>query len=472
MSKLHNCLVEHAKFPFPPLNEHLSSSTDISTLDVDFLEREWKAKLAVRDNTLVQKLCGALEDILMDRVGPLTEDEEQYLLESFSPKIRFGRLGGEDKKWSTNSDEAQTRRLLDKGFFDAASNFFWIYNQSTFETTPEHLAQRGAFKVDYLALLKWVHGQPLVPKILSKAALCLGLRKMQWLFLTCHNYWIVCHSSEPFRVFLGAILSVVNNVPVESSAYNPNIQLDTIKEEQDDDPSPEYGSPMTRSHDRNSRGNTMSELLVTSSSPKSPENFQVWTRLYTMSNNVLAIPPCTSNDKLRLWFTRFIAVGSTGNVWQCHFDTSYDSFAAKIVEVLRPSDTEKRKRLRNEFKIHLILDKAYQSGRLHDHIAPRCYRAFESSHMDVLILDLCDGVLNSWGDLSTSERSDIYKLVQTLHSIGIVHQDLDPRNIGRSHGGGFFLIDFSESRKHVCKESKKCYELQTLRKLLWEQQPL
>ena len=54
-------------------------------------------------------------------------------------------------------------------------------------------------------------------------------------------------------------------------------------------------------------------------------------------------------------------------------------------------------------------------------------------------------------------RSDVYKLVQDLHSIGIVHKDLEPRNIVRTHGGGFLLIDFSESRKHVCKESKVRY---------------
>jgi tRNA A-37 threonylcarbamoyl transferase component Bud32 len=54
-------------------------------------------------------------------------------------------------------------------------------------------------------------------------------------------------------------------------------------------------------------------------------------------------------------------------------------------------------------------------------------------------------------------RSDVFKLVQDLHSIGIVHGDLEPRNIVRTHGGGFLLIDFSESRKHVCKESKVQY---------------
>ena len=58
MSKLHDLLVEHAKFPFPPLFEHLSlSTTDVSTFDVDLLETEWKAKLAVRDDAFVQNLC-------------------------------------------------------------------------------------------------------------------------------------------------------------------------------------------------------------------------------------------------------------------------------------------------------------------------------------------------------------------------------------------------------------------------------
>lgn len=112
---------------------------------------------------------------------------------------------------------------------------------------------------------------------------------MEWLFLTCHNYWIVCRlvrddnnpylayspsisiqdSSQPFRVFLGAILTVVKDVPVEPSAYNPNIQLDTIEEEQHDGllrssgRGADTGSPpITRSRARNSHGITKSELLV------------------------------------------------------------------------------------------------------------------------------------------------------------------------------------------------------------------
>ena len=106
MSTLHDFLVEHAKFPFPILNEHLSSSsTDIFILEVELLEKEWKAKLAVRDDTLVQKLCHALKKILGD--SPLAEGAENYLLASFSPRIQFDERGGEDRSWSTNTSEAR-----------------------------------------------------------------------------------------------------------------------------------------------------------------------------------------------------------------------------------------------------------------------------------------------------------------------------------------------------------------------------
>src|ERR1700692_3251703 len=77
---------------------------------------------------------------------------------------------------------------------------------------------------------------------------------MEWLFLSCHNYWIVCRlvkdddhpffdysiitsnkdSSDPFRAFLGAILSVIKGVAVEPSPFNPNMELDIIIEEDDD----------------------------------------------------------------------------------------------------------------------------------------------------------------------------------------------------------------------------------------------
>lgn len=73
---------------------------------------------------------------------------------------------------------------------------------------------------------------------------------MEWLFMSCHNYWIVCRlvkdddhpflayspmtsiedSSEPFRAFLGAILSLTDGV----SKFDTSMELDTIIEEDED----------------------------------------------------------------------------------------------------------------------------------------------------------------------------------------------------------------------------------------------
>jgi hypothetical protein len=91
-------------------------------------------------------------------------------------------------------------------------------------------------------------------------------------------------------------------------------------------------------------------------------------------------------------------------VWECHFSDDTESFALKVAEVLRRSDAGRRERLRHEFGIYQILEDAYASGRLRSRIAPRCYGAFEGDRMDVLLLDLCDGELNTWEELSTSER--------------------------------------------------------------------
>ena len=122
-----------------------------------------------------------------------------------------------------------------------------------------------------------------------------------------------------------------------------------------------------------------------------------------MSNNTLALPQHAGSKK-RLWLTRFAGSGSTGNVWECRFDNCDDLFAFKVVEMLPPSDAGRRQRIRNEFNIYLTLDRAYCSGQLRDRIAPRCYGAFKGKHLDVLILDLCDGVLNQWVELNAPER--------------------------------------------------------------------
>ena len=103
---LHDFLVEHAKFPFPrPDEDRTVNTTDISLLEVGLLETEWKALRAVRDDTLVQKLCKTLKDILGDT--SLNVDDENFLLSNFSLQLqRVRKSGKDDKQWDRNPSES------------------------------------------------------------------------------------------------------------------------------------------------------------------------------------------------------------------------------------------------------------------------------------------------------------------------------------------------------------------------------
>ena len=108
MSNFHDFLVEHAMFPFPELVGTRSiNSTDISPFDVGLINAEWKAKHAVRDNSLNQKLCSVLQDILGDQVLPAAT--ENFLLPAFSPKLGLvevpGMPGVPDRDWLKNPSE-------------------------------------------------------------------------------------------------------------------------------------------------------------------------------------------------------------------------------------------------------------------------------------------------------------------------------------------------------------------------------
>ena len=214
--KLHDFLVERAMFPFPQLTEdRTADTTDVSKFEVGMLERVWKAGHAVRDDTLVQKLCDALEGILEDT--PLMAVDEIDLLTSFSPRLEFDRYGNKRRGWNTNPSEAQvsikaksrssfgltlaqSRALLDRGFLEATGDFLRLCGPYNFQDDREKSVEGGSSKVDYEALvndikrvlleakspsvmkiagellpsrgieLKWVCGQSLVPKLLSKVS--------------------------------------------------------------------------------------------------------------------------------------------------------------------------------------------------------------------------------------------------------------------------------------------------------------
>jgi hypothetical protein len=109
MSNFHDFLVKHAKFYFPEPDEAKSvGSTDISSFEVGMLDPHWKAKHAVRDDALVQKLCGILRNILGDMELPAGAES---LLARFSPKLEAREFPGKPswvaKPWLKNLNEAR-----------------------------------------------------------------------------------------------------------------------------------------------------------------------------------------------------------------------------------------------------------------------------------------------------------------------------------------------------------------------------
>jgi hypothetical protein len=116
MSNFHDFLVKHAMFPFPEPDDTKSVvSTDISELEVGLLGKGWKAGHAVRDDTLVQKLCDVLQDILGDTALP--PGAENHLLSFFSPKLGVTFAGEVEDEWLMNPNEAHVS--FPKYFFTA-----------------------------------------------------------------------------------------------------------------------------------------------------------------------------------------------------------------------------------------------------------------------------------------------------------------------------------------------------------------
>jgi tRNA A-37 threonylcarbamoyl transferase component Bud32 len=47
----------------------------------------------------------------------------------------------------------------------------------------------------------------------------------------------------------------------------------------------------------------------------------------------------------------------------------------------------------------------------------------------------------------------MFALVKLLHRAGVVHGDLEPRNVVRTAKRSFLLIDFTESTTHHCPDN-------------------
>ena len=168
---LHDFLVEHAKFPFPEcLIDDSASSTGLSEVDVGLLDDQWKARHAVRDKDLANKLCVSLRTTLGHT--PVTELSRSCMLRWLLPEILGGGGDRVDRDWLRNLNEVdvsvillhresksrlifwgQSRRLLDFGVFKAAADCLFRYDQSDFEIRLQQRVEGTRTVVDFHALV-------------------------------------------------------------------------------------------------------------------------------------------------------------------------------------------------------------------------------------------------------------------------------------------------------------------------------
>jgi len=59
-------------------------------------------------------------------------------------------------------------------------------------------------------------------------------------------------------------------------------------------------------------------------------------------------------------------------------------------------------------------------------------------------------------------RHNLYKALQSVHTVGIQHCDLEPRNVLRDEEGTVRLVDFAIAESHSCL-GEQCPELFHLR---------
>ncbi|PBK63953.1 hypothetical protein ARMSODRAFT_1023587 [Armillaria solidipes] len=104
-------------------------------------------------------------------------------------------------------------------------------------------------------------------------------------------------------------------------------------------------------------------------------------------------------------------------------------------------------------------------------LVPVCYGVFQrpaGGWFGFLLEDVGDTLEEtygmSWRDVkrgvSATEWQKLVNSVIELHSLGVVHGDLEPRNVARTVDG-FKFFDFGRSRLHLCQRDQ-CGELQNL----------
>ena len=146
-------------------------------------------------------------------------------------------------------------------------------------------------------------------------------------------------------------------------------------------------------------------------------------------------------------FTRFIAMGTSGAVWECRHQQTGELVACKVVELNQLADQQFWQHLRNELIIH--------SQIRHSGITQLKDVLLDQGHLYVFI-ELCHGgdlgevVAQSGGlpeDRARHYFRHIMNAVSYIHELGVAHRDIKLENILVTSDDEAKLTDFG-----LCKQ--------------------
>ncbi|KAJ7026399.1 hypothetical protein C8F04DRAFT_901864, partial [Mycena alexandri] len=112
---------------------------------------------------------------------------------------------------------------------------------------------------------------------------------------------------------------------------------------------------------------------------------------------------------------------------------------------------------------------AYSALRTWQGVAiPRIFGMYTSTDKTTKVLLMSDAgkTLRDFGDLEPAEKHLLFTRLVRLHQSGVLHNDIESRNVTRSVTSGPLVIDFDEaSLNHVCSGAS-CKELRRLAEAL------